>query len=91
MNSASHDLHGLALSGANAAALDAFEQACHSFRCHVGDPLALARRAIEGARAGRLAEPAGHRADLTLIEAAARDGQRLLADALRRERASRLA
>ena len=29
--------------------------------------------------------------DLTLIEAAARDGQNLLADALRRERASRMA
>jgi hypothetical protein len=29
--------------------------------------------------------------DLTLIEAAARDGQKLLADALRRERANRIA
>jgi hypothetical protein len=40
------DLLGHELSGANAAALDDFEQACHEFRCLVGDPLASAKRAI---------------------------------------------
>jgi tetratricopeptide (TPR) repeat protein len=49
MHTTSRDLQGLAISGANAAALDHFEQACHSFRCYVGDPLALAQRAIEAA------------------------------------------
>jgi hypothetical protein len=46
---ASHDIQGLAISGATAAALDHFEQANHGFRCYVGDPLGLAQRAIAAA------------------------------------------
>jgi hypothetical protein len=41
------DAHDHPCSGANAAALDAFEQASHEFRCLIDDPLASAQRAIE--------------------------------------------
>lgn len=41
------DIQGHALSGANGAALDAFEQASHGFRCLGGDPLGDAQRALQ--------------------------------------------
>lgn len=41
-----HDAVGHALSGANAQAADAYEQACHEFRCLIDDPLAAAQKAI---------------------------------------------
>jgi len=41
------DIHGLALSGATPAALDAYEAGAADLRCYVGDPLAHAQRAIE--------------------------------------------
>jgi tetratricopeptide (TPR) repeat protein len=44
-----HDATGHALSGATAAALDAFEQAAHELRCLVGDPVASIERALEAA------------------------------------------
>ncbi len=40
------DSLGLDHSGADARALDHYEQACHEFRCLVGDPLATAQKAI---------------------------------------------
>ena len=40
------DIQGNPVSGANASALDHFEQANHSLRCFVGDPLSLAQQAI---------------------------------------------
>lgn len=40
------DALGHALSGANAQAIDVYEQACHELRCLVSDPLATAQRAI---------------------------------------------
>jgi tetratricopeptide (TPR) repeat protein len=49
------DAQGLALSGANAAALDAYETAAHELRCYRGDPLAGARRAIATAPAMTMA------------------------------------
>lgn len=41
-----NDIQGYALSGANGAAVDAYEQASHEFRCFTGDPLAGAQAAI---------------------------------------------
>lgn len=43
------DLRGLEVSGANAEALEAYEQALREFQCYVGDPVASAKRAIEAA------------------------------------------
>jgi hypothetical protein len=43
------DRLGHPLSGANASAVDSFEQASHEFRCLIDDPLATAQRAIEQA------------------------------------------
>jgi hypothetical protein len=40
------DALGHPLSGANAAAAEKFEQACHEFRCLINDPLASAQQAI---------------------------------------------
>lgn len=40
------DTLGHPLSGANAAAAEQYEQACHEFRCLINDPLASAQRAI---------------------------------------------
>jgi hypothetical protein len=40
------DALGHPLSGANAAAAELFEQACHEFRCLIDDPLATAQKAI---------------------------------------------
>jgi tetratricopeptide (TPR) repeat protein len=41
------DSAGYPASGANAEALAAFEDACHQFRCFIGDPVAAVDRAIE--------------------------------------------
>lgn len=43
------DATGHALTGATAAALDAFEQAAHELRCLAGDPAASIERALEAA------------------------------------------
>lgn len=40
------DIQGYALSGANGAAAEAFEQASHEFRCFIGDPMSNAQRAV---------------------------------------------
>lgn len=40
------DTLGHPLSGANAAAAELFEQACHEFRCLIDDPLATAQKAV---------------------------------------------
>ncbi len=40
------DQHGLALSGADAAAAADYETACHQFRCYAGDPVATIDAAI---------------------------------------------
>jgi tetratricopeptide (TPR) repeat protein len=45
------DSHGHPLSGATAAAVDAFEQASHLTRCLIGDPVAAVTQAIEDAPA----------------------------------------
>lgn len=50
------DAAGHALSGANAEALDAFEQACHQMRCLIADPVASCERAIEAAPAMPMAQ-----------------------------------
>jgi hypothetical protein len=77
-----HDSAGLALSGASAAALDAYETASHELRCYRGDPLAGAQRAIEAAPAMTMAhalvawlnllgtEPAGTAAAARALESA---------------------
>lgn len=44
-----NDLQGLALTGANGAALDAYHAAQNEFRCFIGDPAALAQQAIDAA------------------------------------------
>jgi tetratricopeptide (TPR) repeat protein len=49
LNRSYHDHAGLVISGANAAGLDAYEQACGDLRCYRGDPLAAAQRAIDEA------------------------------------------
>jgi tetratricopeptide (TPR) repeat protein len=43
------DMQGLALSGANAAATDAYIAAQSAFKCYIDDPVALADQAIEAA------------------------------------------
>lgn len=43
------DSHGIALSGANPEALDAYEQAARELRCLVGDPVGSADRALAAA------------------------------------------
>jgi tetratricopeptide (TPR) repeat protein len=44
-----HDATGHALTGATAAALDAFEQAAHEMRCLAGDPAGSIERALQAA------------------------------------------
>lgn len=44
-----NDLQGLALSGANGAALDAYQAAQNEFACFTGDPAALVQQAIDAA------------------------------------------
>jgi hypothetical protein len=82
MNRNLHDGAGLALSGANAAALDAYETASHELRCYRGDPLAGAQRAIAAAPGMTMAhalvawlnllgtEPAGTEAAAQALDAA---------------------
>ncbi|WP_395671020.1 tetratricopeptide repeat protein [Phenylobacterium sp.] len=41
------DHHGLAVSGASAAAADAYRQALHGYYCYVGDPMTLLQAACE--------------------------------------------
>lgn len=43
------DYAGYAISGANQAAAEAFEQACREFRCYIDDPVATVDRAIAAA------------------------------------------
>ena len=43
------DSAGYAASGATAAGLEAYEQACHELRCFVGDPVASVDRALDAA------------------------------------------
>ena len=64
-----HDTLGHTYSGATAQSLEHFDLACADFRCFINDPLAGAQtrarsqpRHDDGARAGGLPEPAGHRA-----------------------------
>ena len=49
MHTSYTDFHGLTQSGANAAAIDAYDQALADFRCLRGDPLAHAEAAIAAA------------------------------------------
>jgi tetratricopeptide (TPR) repeat protein len=41
-----HDSAGLAVSGANFRALEAYERACHELRCYIGDPVASVDEAL---------------------------------------------